>query len=383
MTLVYDTLITNVFFWLIVIFLFTQLIVPIIYGGKFLGILKEIILSIVVLIIGYITLSNNVGRIAFLIGIIAAGILSSFDIFFTFMFFGNLDIVRILDLFSGNQVVLNHNYPGFLAGVGLIYIYIVWKRYNFNRFILITAGLILAAGTLLSTSRSAFLAIFLIFILLNFMEKDLRGHIRIIVAYGLVMITLVVGIFMIYEFGVLSKDYHTFAGKFYYRLYEEPLEAFGAEEAGFNPYTGERLGGSVKFRSEKWAKDLDKFFNKDIPTQVLGLGPGGYSKISEKVYRESGNVRYQLATHNGYLIIMFEQGYFGLILYLIILASLTLKYFKINSQFPIKMPVIYLILLIAIYSFGQNAELTSRFMYLAFGGLISDIYYYHDEELSN
>ena len=171
MTLVYDTLITNVFFWLIVIFLFTQLIVPIIYGGKFLGILKEIILSIVVLIIGYITLSNNVGRIAFLIGIIAAGILSSFDIFFTFMFFGNLDIVRILDLFSGNQVVLNHNYPGFLAGVGLIYIYIVWKRYNFNRFILITAGLILAAGTLLSTSRSAFLAIFLIFILLNFISR--------------------------------------------------------------------------------------------------------------------------------------------------------------------------------------------------------------------
>jgi O-antigen ligase len=289
------------------------------------------------------------------------------------MFFGNLDIVRILDLFSGNQLVLNHNYPGFLAGVALVYVYILWMRYDFNRFVLILLGLILSAGTLLSTSRSAFLAIFLIFILLNIFEKDLRANLRTIFLTGFAIISLIVGIFMIYEFGILSKNYKEFSGKFYYRLYEEPLEAFGAEEAGFNPYTGERLGGSVKFRSEKWAKDLDKFFNKDIPTQTLGLGPGGYSEISEKVYRTSGNVRYQLATHNGYLIIMFERGYFGLILYLIILASLSLKYFKITSQNPIKMPVLYLILTVAIYSFGQNSELTSRFMYLAFGGLLSNL----------
>ncbi len=115
--LVFNKLFLNMFFWLILIFLFAELLVPIATSGKIFGTLKEIILSIVVLILGFITLSNEQGRMAFLFGILSAGILSSFDIFFTFTFFRDLDIVSILDLLSGNQVILNHNYPGFLAGV--------------------------------------------------------------------------------------------------------------------------------------------------------------------------------------------------------------------------------------------------------------------------
>lgn len=377
--LVFNKLFLNMFFWLILIFLFAELLVPIATSGKIFGTLKEIILSIVILILGFITLSNEQGRMAFLFGILSAGILSSFDVFFTFTFFRDLNIVRILDILSGNKVILNHNYPGFLAGVSLIYIYLLWVRNKFNRNILVLIAIILSAGVLLSTSRSTLLALLLVFILLHFVEKDLRTKIRIIFITGIGLVTLIVGLFMIYELGIFSKEYRTFSGKFYFRLFEEPMQAIGIKEAGFNQWTGERLGGSVKFRSEKWAKDLDKFFNKDLSTQFWGLGPGGYSKISEKVYRASGNVRYQLAAHNGYLIIMFERGYFGLILYLVLVVGLFIKYTKVSSQNFLKIPVIYLIVMVLIYSFGQNSELISRYMYLAFGGLLSDLYVRYDD----
>jgi hypothetical protein len=188
-----------------------------------------------------------------------------------------------------------------------------------------------------------------------------------------VFIIFLIGFYFIYTTFLSGKASNFYVDKIYYRLYEEPLQLLGGEEGEFDKWTGQRIRGSILFRADKWDSEFKKFSKLNLITQFFGLGPAGYQVIAEKIYRPSGNVRDQLPPHNGYLLILLERGILGLLLFLIIIFSISISAIKVSKADIISLPFVYILLIIVLYSFGQNAELTSAYTYLIFGCVIGNI----------
>ena len=129
----------------------------------------------------------------------------------------------------------------------------------------------------------------------------------------------------------------------------------------------------MTFRAERWQEDFTKFTKLDLENQLFGLGPKGYLQIAERVYKQSGYLRHQLASHNGYLLILLERGIVGLTIFMFLIISLSFKGIKISSEGGSIFPMIYILLIMAIYSFAQNSELTSPYTYLILGSVIGNI----------
>jgi hypothetical protein len=165
-----------------------------------------------------------------------------------------------------------------------------------------------------------------------------------------------------------------FVDKIYYRLIDEPLQIVGLSNSNFDIYSGKKVEGSMKFRAAKWAEDFNKFKKLNFEVQAFGLGPKGLKEISRKEYTRTGAFKRQLAAHNGYLIVLIERGIVGLLLYLIIIISISASTYKVIKYYQLTTPVIYLFLFIIIYSFAQNAELVSPSVYLILGGILGNIY---------
>lgn len=371
--LVNNSLLKNKFFWLIVVFTLLILIDPIINAKGIVKNLKNVILPLINLVLGFILVKNEVGKKSVFIGIILAGLFSSFDLIVNSLIIGTLDVVRIPDLLLGRMIVLNHNYPGFLAGMGVIYIYLIWYHIKINRFLLVALGVILLAGVFISTSRSALLAILVTIIVMTFIESDLRHNIKKIAKLGIATVAVLVGFFFVYNGFLSQSKENTFLHTIYYRLYEEPLQMFGEEKADFNKWTGNRIRGSMEFRSARWQHDFDKFVNLDLSDQLFGLGPKGYLDIAMKIYAKNDNIYQRLAPHNGYLIILLERGILGLILFLILITALIVAAIRESKHHKIYLPFVYLIIMVLVYSFAQNSEITSASSYFIFGCIIGDI----------
>lgn len=365
----------NKFTLLIMFFTLVILVEPIINSGNVIPHIRNILLLVVSLVIGFIMVQNEEGQKLIAYGIILAGILSSIDLIYTFLTSeaNSIDTIKLLDSLLGKQTFINHNYPGFLAGMGLLLIYLSWYYTEYNKNILFILVLVLSLGVLISTSRSTLLAIITVFTLMTFLVPKLRHNLKKIMSIGVVFIILLIGFYFIYTTFLSGKASNYYVHKIYYRLYEEPLQLLGGEEGEFDKWTGQRIRGSILFRADKWDSEFKKFSKLNLITQFFGLGPAGYLVIAEKIYRPSGNVRAQYAPHNGYLLILLERGILGLLLFLIIILSISISAIKVSKADIISFPFVYLLLIIVLYSFAQNAELTSAYTYLIFGCVIGNI----------
>jgi len=283
--------------------------------------------------------------------------------------------VKLPELLLGKVVILNHNTPGILAGLGVVYIYLAWYRTKLNRFLLIMVGFLLLLGLFISTSRSALLAIMVTIVIMTLIESDLRHNIKRIFQMGAATVVLLVGFFFVYNAFLIktNSNEHTFLNTVYYRLFEEPLQMFGEEKAAFNKWTGNRIKGSMKFRSARWQHDFGKFTSLGLSYQVFGLGPKGYLDIAQKIYAKNNNIYQRLAPHNGYLIILLERGILGLVLFLILIVLILISALRASKNHQIQLPFIYLLVMLLVYTIAQNAEITSASSYLTFGAIIGDI----------
>ncbi|MCP5064116.1 MAG: hypothetical protein GY936_16875 [Ignavibacteriae bacterium] len=369
----------NKVFWVIFTFSFIVIIMPVINSEKFLKLFKDIILNLVVLIIGFLVLIDDKGKKVFMYSIIAVSFINSIDLLYTYFTGRGLNVVRVVDVILGRHIVFNHNFPGMLSSLGLLFVYLLYARKEASRILLLILGSLFFVALILSTSRSALLAFILVFILMNFIEVDLKENIRKFVIYGVGAVSLLVVFFFMYNLFLETQSKNQFVDKIYYRLIDEPLQIFGLSDTkDFDIYSHKKKQGSMKFRAEKWGEDFNKFRYLSLSVQGFGLGPKKYSEISKKEYKNAGkyagNFRRQLAAHNGYLIILVERGVLGLTLYLLILISISVSAFKVIKHYQLKTPVIYLFLFIAFYSFAQNSELVGVYAYLLMGGVLGNIY---------
>jgi len=375
MLLINRNLLKNKYFWLLVAFIFIILVFPIIHSEKITKHLKTTFLAVINLIIGFLLVKTEDGRKALIFGILLAGILSAIDLIFTFSTTGSLLIIKVIDLILGRKLVLlNHNYPGLLSALGLLVIYFMWYRTKSNIVILILLSALLSLGIIISTSRSALLGFFIVLFLATYFEYDMRHNLKKIIPIGILLGMFLVGFFFIYNVFYVKSGSSSYIDKIYYRLYEEPFDMLTGKELNkFDKYSGQRVEGSMTFRANRWKKDLDKFMSLNLASQILGLGPKGYMKIAEKVYRKSGSLKYQLPSHNGYLLILMERGYLGLFLISFIFVFISFRAIKTTREINIVFPMIYILLVFIFYSFAQNSELTGSYTFLIIGSVLGNI----------
>jgi hypothetical protein len=368
----------NKFLWLLLVFILLILAQPLINNHSVITYLKDIILVVVTLTTGFILVKNETGRKAIVYGIILAGIISSFDLMFTFFIArtDSLGTIRLLDLLLGKLTHINHNIAGYMSSTGLLFIYLAWNNTRLNKILLFALGLLLLLGVLISTSRSALLAILIVLPLMSFLEPTLKHNLKKIIPLGILTTFFLIGFFFIYNIFLADKVSTYYVGKIYYRLYEEPMQILGGEEDNiFDEWTGQRIKGSAQNRPDMWRYRLNKFMNLSFTQQFLGLGPHESLKLAEKIYNRSGYVEEPYAPHNGYLVILLERGILGLILFIIIIISISKSAVRISKEYQLSFPFIYILLFLVIFSFGQNAELTNMWTYFLFGCVIGNIVY--------
>ena len=100
--LIVNHLFPEKFFYLISTFLLLSLFVALFYSLKLMPQLRSFILLSISMLLGFIVTANDKGKKVFIYSIIIAGLISAFDIFYTFLFTNitsSLNITRIIDVF--------------------------------------------------------------------------------------------------------------------------------------------------------------------------------------------------------------------------------------------------------------------------------------------
>jgi hypothetical protein len=381
LSLVTGILFKNPFFYLVLIFCLSIFIVTYSYEGSLKLSLKEQILGIISLIMGFSIFSNKRGRSAFTLGLIAAGLVSVFDLVFHYIIGGVIEekftMYRLLDLITLTpfeyQWGTNHNFPGYLAGTAFIFVYLNYFRKNWKKIYCIPLMLVLGAGVLLSTSRSTLLSVIVVMIYISFSHGNLSLNFKKIVFSMIAVIIVYISLYFAYNiFLKSSATADSLISKAYARLYEDPLKYVGGGTKKFDAYLGTAQEDNLTFRLEKARIDIDKFFSQEFFTQLFGYGKGGYKYIGQKIFQDYDNA-YILGAHNGYIVILVETGIVGLIIFLLVSIGLITKSVKINKWSPIDVPLFYFFLMLMIYVTFQNSELTSSLSFLLIGGMIANV----------
>jgi hypothetical protein len=382
----------NLFFYLVLTFIILAFIVTYSNAESLKVPLKDLILSIFSLIMGFIIISNKKGRNAFTYGLLAAGLVSVFDLIFHYamggfmadqLFIkGELAIVRLLDFLTTDdwQWGSNHNFPGYLAGTAFIYVYLKQYKKNWKKIFTLPLLILLGAGVFLSTSRSTILSVIIVLFFISFSHGNLSFNLKKIITVTVSMIFLYASFYFSYNLFLKSnsKD-KDLIRVVYFRLYEEPFQILGSGSKEFDIYTGESRETSTSFRWEKVSSDVNRFFTKDVVTQVFGYGKGGYKYFGQRIFQDYDK-SYVLDPHNGYILILVEKGILGLFIFFIFSIGLIIKSVMINNWKPLYFPVFYLFLMLMIYVIGQNGELTDSFSFLLIGGMIANVAVLQAEE---
>jgi len=145
------------------------------------------------------------------------------------------------------------------------------------------------------------------------------------------------------------------------RLIDEPVAVF-SKRLGLN-YNAQALD-AMEWREEASANALEAYTRLTPMEQIFGIGYWGY------VVRNLGHTH--LPPHNGFLLLLIENGMVGFILYFF----LTFTVFRQASKWlPVSSPNTSVIIFIFIYCIGQNGELTSGSTFLFFVTMIAQAAY--------
>ena len=323
------------------------------------------------MILGFIIIINGHGRKVFLLGILAASILTAIDLIWSTIKFSSLNIQSLVKFYllhdhEGN----NHNPLAMVCALGLIMIYYAFIKKQVSILISGSIILLLSLGIMLSTSRSTILAIILVLIILFLVQKEIQFNIKKIMTMVIGFTTFFISFYFLYHALISSGDFKSsFIDQAYYRLYEEPISLLGGNEKKVFNERGNEKKSNTEWRYNRSMKDLAKYSRLNLKTQLFGLGTGGY--INEN-FGDDFFADQQFDAHNGYVLILVERGLIGLLIFIFIMVVLSYKSFKQLRYGLIDTPIVYPFLIIAIYAIGQNAELTAQLAFLFLGAMIGN-----------
>jgi len=114
-----------------------------------------------------------------------AGLICFADLFYTYFFIGDLPIVRIYEVLlygEGNVAVMmdenildsNHNFFGQICGMCLVYFFCDYLNNQRNGFLKLLLLPVMLLGVLMSTSRSALVAVLIVMFLIGLSSFNLK-----------------------------------------------------------------------------------------------------------------------------------------------------------------------------------------------------------------
>jgi hypothetical protein len=297
--------------------------------------------------------------------LIAGGLVCFADLAYTYAAFGTFPVQRVHHFLLKIPPIedeldpggINHNYFGQICGMCFIYLFSEFLNGQLKNKLTIILFPLMFLGVLMSTSRSALLAIFVICFFL--MAKGLKNSEKAKKVYAISMFGIggiFLAIFLFFTLQSFLDIDSDFIENITSRLITEPV-------AVMNKHLGLRYNasdlGPMDWREEASKEAYNAFLNLKFNEQVTGIGYGGY------VYRNLGR-GYQ--PHNGILLILIEAGITGLVLYLTIVGSIIRKSLKSKTISPL----VTILLFFFFYCIGQNGELTSGIAFLFIGSLIAE-----------
>jgi len=365
-TLVKNYLLRDLNGILLIIFLVLSFYTSYSYYGGLQNLLKLNILLIVSLILGFIIVINGEGKKVFFNAIILSGILTTFDIIYSTMVYGQLQIRSFIKvLLLGDTTGGNHNAFGLICALALVLVYIFFIRKQIPKKISFILMFILSFGVLISTSRSSLIALLIVLIISFLVQKEITFNLNKVLTTSLGVIIFFVSFYFAYNTLLSSGQFKSsFIDKTYYRLYEEPMSFFGGNENQVFDKWGDKMEGTSRGRLERTMTDISKYSQLDLEIQLFGLGLKGY------IFNKFGGDRYN--AHNGYVLLLIERGIIGLLIFIFCIVNLSIKSFRLLRRNFIDTPIIYIFLILVFYSIGQNAELTNNLAFLFFGAIIAN-----------
>src|SRR3989339_884152 len=300
------------------------------YGG-ILGQLKNHILLIVSLILGFIIMINGQGRKVFYNAIVLSALLSIVDLLYTFVIYADFNIRSLLkSTFLNDNSVVNHSDVALLCGYALIMTFIFFIRKQIPRTISIILMFVLSMGIILSTSRSILIALIPVLIIILLVQREIQFNLNKVLTAFLGTALFLVSFYLIYNSLLTSGQFKSsFIDQAYYRLYEEPMSLIGGnDEKVFNEF-GKEKPRNTEWRYKRSMKDLAKYSHLDLKTQLFGLGQGGYVINN---FAEDYFYVHPISAHNGYVLILVERGILGLLIFIFITVNLSFKSFKLLRQ---------------------------------------------------
>ena len=263
--------------------------------------------------------------------------------------------------------------------MGFIYIYLFYIRKEFNKLSSWLLMFILGMGVLVSTSRSTIISIVIVFIIIMITQKEITFNIRTVFNFFLVGMVFFISFYFFYNIILKSSGIEkSTMDQIYWRLYEEPLKIFGSDVNVYNDDSGKEKEGTMTWRYLRSMSDLQRYSTLRTDQKIFGIGIGGYERTNF-----AHDVDYALNAHNGYVLLLIERGFLGLVLFLTFSIGLSIKAMIYTRRYYIHTPIVYLFILLLIYGIGQNGELTDIPAFLMLGGMIGNLAYNEEQENNN
>ena len=310
------------------------------------------------------------------LAVILSGLICFADLAYTYIVFGTFPIHRIYYQFAGLgaglsdedlDAMANWNFFGQICGICFIYVFTDYIKYKpTNRHILWLLP-IMFLGVLMSTSRSALLAVVIISLLviingINYKEEKKRIYKIATFAVGAVTI----GLLLFSVFGKYLNLDSKFLDEIMNRLSQEPIAI--VKKALGQSYNIQELG-SMDWREESSENAYSAYMNMSFMEQFFGIGVGGF---------EIRNIGQGYNAHNALLLLLIENGILGLFIYtVLIFATIFQSILKKNIS-----PSLAVVGFILIYGTGQNREWTSICTFLFVFCMVAEIQYLHIKKIS-
>lgn len=297
--------------------------------------------------------------------LIGAALICFADLVYTYAYFGSFPVQRVYFLALHLPPVedeldpggVNHNYLGQICGMCFVYSLNNYINGRLSKKLALGLFPIAFLGVLMSTSRSALLALFVITFVL--IAKELRHKEKAKKVYSLIFFAIG-GIFLALFLFITLQSYLAIKSQFIEeitsRLITEPIAVVN-KHLGLN-YNAEDLG-AMDWREEASANAYEAFLKFNFNEQLFGIGYAGF------IYRNLGN---GLNPHNGILLILIENGIIGFSIYFFIIFYLVRKSLKSKTVSSLSIILLFFIF----YCIGQNGELTSGVAFLFIGSLIAE-----------
>ncbi len=366
-TLISKFLLTDKYFYMLISFVFYSLAILLarFYGFGDLNLIKSNLILIGSLILGFIVGVNPKGKNVFIIAIVSSGVFATIDMLYTYIVYSSNHPVRVLNVFLYHDTTtINYNYHGMLIGITFIYTILLFYKKKINKILSMILLLLFALGVVLTTSRGAIVGIIIVFAIMIVTQKDITINIKKVISGSIAILLFFISFYIIYNTILSDISKPVLLDNIYWRLYQEPLSILGIAPSGEHAYKEDVQYGTMSWRYERSANDIEKFLHSSLIDQTFGLGEGGYV-----INNYNGD---NLNAHNGFVLLLIERGIIGFFLFITIIALLIIESLKLIRSTSFHIPIIYLLLFLIIYTLTQNDEITGSLSFLILGGIIGN-----------